>query len=75
MPRVEIHEADFRALVGGKVLKCKLGRQEFEIVLSAIAWRNMIDAIIAAVTEPHRPPPDPPEAREFLSPRRQNNRK
>jgi hypothetical protein len=73
--RVEIHEADFRALVGGKVLKCTLGRQELEIVLSPIAWRNMIDAIIDAIREPHRPPPDPPEAREFLSMPRRNNRK
>jgi hypothetical protein len=74
MPRVEIHEADFRALVGGKVLTCKFGRQEFEIVLS-LAWRNMLNAIIEAVREPQRGPPDPPEAREFLSMPRRNNRK
>jgi hypothetical protein len=73
MARVELSEAEFRALVSGKVLKCTLSGLEFELVVSNIGWRTMLDAVIMAS---RGSPPDPPQAREFLSTTRgRNNRK
>jgi hypothetical protein len=67
--RVVIDEAKFRELVAGKVASCWTGSHQVEIILADIGWQRMIDAVITAITEPHRPP-DPPQAREFLPARK-----
>jgi hypothetical protein len=67
--RIVINEDNFRALVIGRVASYWTGGQQVELILSDITHRRMIDAVIDALTAPHRGPPDPPEAAEFL-PRR-----
>jgi hypothetical protein len=69
--RVLINEAKFRDLVAGKVATCwsYTDNHEVEVMLADIGGQRMIDAVITAITEPHRPP-DPPQAREFLPARR-----
>jgi hypothetical protein len=68
--RVVIDEAGFRRLVSGNpILAHSTAGLRVEIALSDIGWQRMVQAIIDAATEPHRPP-DPPQAREFLPVRR-----
>jgi hypothetical protein len=72
MPRIVIDETLFRALLAGKTVKLRgtmPGKaNEIDLVLDKIDRQRLIDAVISTK------PPDPPQAREFLSPRR-NNRK
>jgi hypothetical protein len=71
--RIVIDETLFRALLAGKTVKLRgamPGRaNEIDLILDKIDRQRLIDAVV------NTKPPDPPQAREFLSPSRRNNRK
>jgi hypothetical protein len=60
MTRIVLDETAFRALVAGRVARSYA--PAVEIVLSDIGWTAMLRAVLDAMA----PPPDPPQAREFL---------
>jgi hypothetical protein len=61
--RVVLDETAFRELTAGRIVRLRV--PAVEIILSDIGWTSMLRAVIDAMA----PPPDPPQAREFL-PRR-----
>jgi hypothetical protein len=61
--RVVLDETAFRELTASRVVRLRV--PAVEIILSDIGWTAMLRAILDAMA----PPPDPPQAREFL-PRR-----
>lgn len=65
-PRIILDEAAFRDLVAGKVISVG----DVKIILDDIGWNRQLCALIDALAGPLKLPPDPPEAREFLPPRR-----
>jgi hypothetical protein len=73
MPLIVIDETLFRALLAGRTVKLRgaiaspgEGRgNEIDLILDKIDRQRLIDAVV------NTKPPDPPQAREFLSrPRR-----
>jgi hypothetical protein len=64
--RVVLDETAFRELTAGRVIKLRV--PAVEISLADIGWTSMLRAVLDAMAPP-LPPPDPPQAREFL-PRR-----
>jgi hypothetical protein len=60
--RVVLDERRFRRLVAGEVVSAAAGGERVELILSDIGWTAMLRAVCDAI----EPPPDPPEAREFL---------
>lgn len=83
VPRIVIDESQFRDLVAGKPLTHQLSRRRssIEIVLSnGIGWVRLVRAVLdaiapspASISADQPPPPDPPQAREFLSRRTKRN--
>lgn len=68
--RIIITEDAFRGLVAGKTVAIGRSLQAIELRLSQhLTWKQLAQALIDAV-DAQQHPPDPPEAREFLSRRR-----
>jgi hypothetical protein len=64
--RIVLDETQFRALVAGQVLAANVDDRRVEIILSDIGWPRMWRAVEDARRAQGAPPPDPPQAREFL---------
>jgi hypothetical protein len=64
LQRVVLDETAFRELAAGRVVR--LRAPAVEISLADIGWTSMLRAVLDAMA----PPPDPPQAREFLPRRR-----
>jgi hypothetical protein len=68
--RIVLNLAEFRSIVAGQPLAFKINTQRVEISIAPIAWVDLIRAILDGMKPKgarEDAPPDPPEAREFLS--------
>jgi hypothetical protein len=62
--RVAMNEAQFRHLVAGDIISFAVASRRIEIILSDIGSTAMLRAVLDGMQL--APPPDPPQAREFL---------
>ena len=70
--RITLNTAELRSLIGGAAIPYRIADQRIEIAFDpTVSVRALIIAVLDRVDgDLHLVPPDPPEAREFLSRKR-----